>query len=541
MSRTIILCALILANLLSPVWAQQTPSQLELSTPHDAMWVHLYYLQHDTYDAGLSATAFTNADSTTREVWAIQLKQVLDGAGLYVHMNLLPQEEDYRDTVANKHFYTPFPAEMPEIFLVKTGDKWHYSDETTSAIPKLHRRVYPLGTHVLVNMFSQRSDKTFLGLSGWQYAGIGLLLLLSALLYWLLRALLRMVISRSTRVALSTLEDFPTHVKKIASVTSVALMVWLIKLLVPLLQLPVRASAFIQLTLRVTLTILVMLTVLRIVNLVADYLAGASARTDSRMDDQIVPLLKQILKIIVIGLAVIQVLRLLDFNVTALIAGVSIGGLALALAAQDTVKNFLGSVMIFTDRPFQIGDWVEGSGFAGSVVEVGFRSTRIKTSDTSVISVPNGNMANVSVTNKGVREYRLFASTLGLTYDTPPDLIEHFLTGIKKVIVRHPEVSNEDYYVFFTEMGASSLNVLVRAYMIAPTYTDELRIKESLHLAIMRWAEALGVQFAFPTTTLHIEDMPGQASLAPSYHTDEAFVEDRWNTFLERFEKDVSR
>ena len=118
--------------------------------------------------------------------------------------------------------------------------------------------------------------------------------------------------------------------------------------------------------------------------------------------------------------------------------------------------------------PFQIGDFVEGSDFVGTVVEVGFRSTRIKTSDTSIISVPNGNMANISVTNKGARQFRLFNTTLGLTYDTPPDLMEAFLQGVKDIMIKHPFVSNDDIYVRFVEFGASSLNIFVRAYMAVP-------------------------------------------------------------------------
>lgn len=522
------------------VSGQNNAQRLTMSTPHDAMWVHLYYLQSDHYDPGQSAEAFVDADSLTRVRWAIQLKQILDGEGLYVQMNLLPKESDYVDTVSQRAYYTPFPNELPQIYLQKTGNRWHYSDETTSVIPSLHKSVYPFGTDLLINLVPASDQKKFLGLELWQYLGIVILLLTGFLVYWAVSFLLRFIIRKLSGVQLTLVENFTGFVKKIASIGSILLVVWAIKVLTPLLQLPIKFSAFVQVSLRIVLTVLIVLLCLRIINLIKAYLTRISDQTASRMDDQIIPILNQIARIIVIVAGILQILRFLEFNITALIAGVSIGGLALALAAQDTVKNFLGSVMIFADRPFQIGDWIEGDGFMGTVVEVGFRSTRIKIPDTSVISVPNGNMANVSVVNKGVREFRLFNTNVGLTYDTPPALIEAYIDGIKKILIEHPEVSNESFYVYFTNMGSSSLDIFVRAYMVASTYDDELRIKQSLYLSILRWAEHLGVRFAFPSTTMYVEEFPGQISLMPTYQQSEEDVKKKWDRFYDDFKSRIA-
>lgn len=515
--------------------AQSNQAKLERTTPHDAIWVHLYFLQPDTYQPEQSAEAFIGSDSATRIEWAIKLKQIFDGEGLYVHMNQLPQEENYVDSITKKQYYTPFPEFLPEIYLEKTEGKWHYALETSRAIDPLHKRIYPMGTDQLVSLFSDRSGKKFLGLSGWQYLGILILLTFGSLFYLLISITLRFVIRKSSGIQLSSIEDFRDHVRKIASVISIWLLLWAIKLFVPLLQLPVKVSAFIQTSLRILITLSLVWLALRILNLLMAYFEGMAAKTESRMDEQLSPLLKQILKIIIIGIGILQVLNLLNFNVTALIAGVSIGGLALALAAQDTVKNFLGSFMIFTDQPFQIGDWVEGSGFAGTVVQVGFRSTRIRTPDTSIITVPNGSMANINVTNKGVRQYRLFQTKAGITYDTRPDVIEKFVAGIKEILIQHPEVADDDIYVYFTEMADFSLNIFIRAYMVAPTYLDELRIKESIQLAILRWAEALGVRFAFPSSTIHIEEMPGQKSLTPTHKLDQEAMDNVWKVYFEKY------
>jgi MscS family membrane protein len=520
---------------------QEVVKQLDLRTPHDAIWVHLFYLQPDQYHPELSALAFLEGDSLSRVRQAIKLKQILDGKGLYVHMNMLPQEVDYLDTVSQKHFYTPFPDQLPEIYLEKVNAKWYYAKSTSNAIPALHKKVYPLGTDIFLKYFSNQGQKRFLGISGWQFFGIFCLIILSGFLYIILSGIFRWLSKKLAGAKLKHVLNYDILNKKVTRVFTLLVVFWLIKLLVPLLQLPIKWASSIHLGLQIIITVFLMMFFLRLVTLLIAYMTLATEQTENKMDDQVMPIFDRLLKMLVVLAAVIQILRLLDVNVTALIAGVSIGGLALALAAQDTVKNLIGSVMIFTDRPFQIGDWVEGSGYAGSVVEVGFRSTRIKTPDTSIIAVPNGSMANASVVNKGVREFRLYNTTLGITYDTPPDYIEAFMDGIKKIIIEHPIISNEGYYVNFVELGASSLNIMVRAYIKTNAYDEELNIREELHLSIMRWAETLGIRFAFPSTTMFIEEIPGQMSLTPTFKHNPESIQKKWEDFHQDFVNRINK
>jgi len=531
MNQKLLLAVSFLLICCSFVIGQEAENRLKLSTPHDAIWVHLYYLQSEQYQPEISASAFVGDDLELRKKQAIRLKQVLDGKGLYVQMNLLPRETDYLDSVSNKPYYTPFPNELPEIYLEKIDSQWHYSAESAEEISDLYKAVYPMGTHRLVSLFSQIGKNEFLGVSFWQLVGLLILIGQSVLLYFVFAWILRRLINRLSN-SISYIEQYADHVQKMAKLSSLYFIVWIAKLFFPLLQFHAKVNSVVQVMLDILLTVILTLLALRAVKFFGSRLKYATSKTESRMDDQIVPLLLQILKIIVVLLSFLRILQLLNFNVTALIAGVSIGGLALALAAQDTVKNFLGSVMIFADKPFQIGDWVEGDGFVGTVVEVGFRSTRIRTSDTSIISVPNGNMANISVVNKGARKFRLYATTLGITYDSPADLIEFFMEGIKEIIQRHPEVAPEDQYVSFSDLGSSSLNIFVRCYMIAPTYADELRIKESLNLQMVRWAETAGVRFAFPTTTVFVEETPGLESLTPKHDLGKEKKKAQWERYF---------
>ena len=195
----------------------------------------------------------------------------------------------------------------------------------------------------------------------------------------------------------------------------------------------------------------------------------------------------------------------MNVNVTALIAGVSIGGLALALAAQDTVKNLIASALIFVDKPFQIGDYVIAGGQEGTIVEVGFRSTRIQQVDTSIITIPNGTIANMPITNLGVRQSRLFNIMIGVTYDTPPEKIEAYIGQLKELVLNHPRTKNEPFYVHLREMAGSSINIMFRCYIDTTAFPEELQIKEEIYLEIIRIAQQLGVNFAFPSQSIYIE------------------------------------
>ncbi len=240
-------------------------------------------------------------------------------------------------------------------------------------------------------------------------------------------------------------------------------------------------------------------------------------RTESTLDDQLVPLVRKILKTFVVIVGAIFILDNLEFDITGLIAGISIGGLAFALAAQDTIKNFFGSLMIFVDRPFQVGDWITSGDVDGTVEEVGFRSTRIRTFRNSLMYIPNGVITNQTIDNHGLRKYRRFFTHISLTYDTPPDLIQTFVDGLKKIVDLHPKTRKDFYEIHFNEMGASSLNVMFYIFFDVPTWSEELHARHEVLLSVVELAEELGVNFAFPTQTLHVETFPEKKGNSPEY------------------------
>ncbi|MCB0705326.1 MAG: mechanosensitive ion channel family protein [Saprospiraceae bacterium] len=499
-----------------------------LLNPQNTVWVHLYYLQANSYQPELAAQTITPqvADRDEAQQIAIQIKQVLDAKGLYVAIENIPLAANYMDSTQNENIYTPFPRELPAVYLKKENGKWYYSLETSQQIAKIHAGLFLFANDRLASFLPDWGKKNFLGLAIWQYIGLALLVCILALFHLILSRLLRPLVSRISR---SKMQPSLVDVKltqKIAKLLSYLVLFQVGRLLLPNLMLPIKWSQFLVVGIRIAAALLVMLILLRIVDVFMLYSKRFTESTSSRMDEQLIPIVKRLLQVVVVIGALIQILRLLEFNVTALIAGVSIGGLALALAAQDTVKNLIGSAMIFFDRPFQIGDWIEGSGFAGTVTEVGFRTTRLQQVDSSIISVPNGTIANIAVTNLGARVFRLMNIKIGIMYNTPPARIQLFLDGLRGLVIAHPKVMDTGYNIYLNEMADSSLNILFRAPIQVPDYSSELRVREEIYFGILELGEELNVSFAFPSRSLYIENPEAAESTATAAHL---------QTFLEKY------
>ncbi|MFQ5501485.1 MAG: mechanosensitive ion channel family protein, partial [Phycisphaerae bacterium] len=244
----------------------------------------------------------------------------------------------------------------------------------------------------------------------------------------------------------------------------------------------------------------------RVIDLIFGYLSILANRSASRFDVLLVPFGRKFLKVVVtVGGLIYFASRIYPDRLTALLGGLGLGGLAFALAAQDTIKNIFGSITVMLDRPFEIGDWVKIGEVEGTVESVGFRSTRIRTFYNSQVNVPNGKLIDAIVDNLGRRRFRRISCMLGLTYDTPPEKIDAFCEGVRELIRRHPYTRKDYYHVYLNAFGPHSLDVLLYCFHEAPDWSTELREKHRLFADILRLAERLGVEFAFPTQTLHVQ------------------------------------
>ncbi len=174
-------------------------------------------------------------------------------------------------------------------------------------------------------------------------------------------------------------------------------------------------------------------------------------------------------------------------------------------------------------------------GIEGTVEYVGIRSTRVRGVDTSIFQIPNSKVSEMEINNLGLRLYRRYQTELGIRYDTPPELIEAFVHGIRKIIIEHPDTRSESFNVEFTGFGDSALEIMVNVFFKKLDWGDEQSSRHRLHISIVKLAAALGVEFAFPSSTLMIEQMPGQESLAVKYNTDKKFIDSKIESVLEEF------
>ncbi len=214
--------------------------------------------------------------------------------------------------------------------------------------------------------------------------------------------------------------------------------------------------------------------------------------------------LKDLIKVVLVVVCVFAGLRFeFNINITALVASLGIGGLAVALAAQDTLANLLGSFVIYLDKPFQAGDLIEIEGISGRVEHVGFRSTRIRTLDKSLLTVPNKKMIDTALNNITLSDSRRVRFNLRLTYNSKPEQITGIIEEIKKHIEAHPQTSS-DYIVRFAEIDSSSLNILINYFVESNEFSVMVEVREQLNLEIMKVVEQYNCEFAYPTQTVHL-------------------------------------
>lgn len=488
-------------------WAK---GEVDMTSPRLAVETHLKFLQPDNFYPDSASQTFERS-GLTRKVLnqrAIWLKQIFDKEGKEVYTHLIPDNPDYINPVTGNHVYVVDSA-FQSVFLEKKRGLWKFSEVSVAQIPALHQAAYPYGTKYLLKYFSTNHSVVIFGIGGWKIIGLIFLLFLAVVVYkvgaYILKNYLK---SRWGRKLLSKFLLQPSILYAILQSVILLVVFYSMTLFVPVFQFPISIGKYLVLLSKALVPVFVTVLLYFMVDVLSQVLERKAEQTVSNLDDQLVPLFRKSLKAFVIIIGGVFVLQSLQFNVTALLAGISIGGLALALAAQDMLKNFFGSIMIFVDRPFQIGDWIISDKIDGSVEEVGFRSTRVRTFADSVVSVPNGKLADAAVDNFGHRRMRRYKTVLSVTYSTPPKLIEEFVEGLKNIIDTHPKTVKGNYHVYLTDFSSSSLDILFYVFFNSKDWANELKTKHEINLSILELAEELGVNFAFPTQTIHVDSLP---------------------------------
>ena len=253
---------------------------------------------------------------------------------------------------------------------------------------------------------------------------------------------------------------------------------------------------------------------LKVIDYVGLILFARAEKTENKMDDQLIPFIIEIAKILTYIFALFIIMgNVFDVNITALATGLGIGGIALAMASKESLENLLGSFTIFFDRPFTVGDMVTVGSVTGRVEKVGFRSTRIRTLDRSLVTVPNKKMIDAELDNLGMRPIRRVKFSVGLTYHTSIEQIKKIVADMQTMIDNHPRTTNaegkkskdKEGKVRFDEFGDSSLNIFVLYYVDSPKWADLIDVRQDVNYKIMEFVKKHNSDFAFPSTTVYLQ------------------------------------
>lgn len=243
----------------------------------------------------------------------------------------------------------------------------------------------------------------------------------------------------------------------------------------------------------------------RTTSIVSGLLQNLSEKTESELDDKIVPFVNKVLGIIVFVIGAMIIVQEWDFDITGIVTGLGLGGLAFALAAKDTLSNIFGLLMILTDKPFRIGDWIKTPQVEGTVEDIGFRSVKVRTFDQALVSVPNSIIASNTITNWSKMGKRRIKFTAGFTYSSTKDQIDAFTMKTERYLRNHDDIDQGTIFVKFSGFSDSSLDVFFYFFTKTTNWGEFLDVQHEVKLHIAQIAGSLNLSFAFPSQSIYME------------------------------------
>lgn len=393
--------------------------------------------------------------------------------------------------------------------------EWRFSRETLEGLQRLYDSVEPLprvtsgsavpppiSMELRALMPRSLRGQTVGGVEGWQWLGLLGVIFVGLVVDLIVRTLLRLIWAwRDRRVSIERDRELVKRAVRPFGLLAAASM-WM--LADEVLGLPPVPSLIIGVAVRVLMVLASVLAAFRVIDVGGALLEGRASRSRTRVDNLLIPLVRKTLKTFVVAFGVVWVAESFQIEILPLLTGLGIGGLAFAFAAKDTIENFFGSIAVILDRPFDVGDWVRIGEVEGDVESLGLRSTRIRTFDQSLVTVPNATLVRATVDNFGRRRYRRYRTLISLKYGTNPERIEAFCEGVRELIRLHPYTRKDSYQVWLNGLGAHSLDVLMVVFFQVPDWSTELRERHRFILDVIRVAGVVGVEFAFPTQTIEL-------------------------------------
>jgi MscS family membrane protein len=253
--------------------------------------------------------------------------------------------------------------------------------------------------------------------------------------------------------------------------------------------------------------------IFRLLYNVADEIKGIfshfSKKLDTSIGQDIENFLRKTLKFLIVVFGIMTMLQEWGVNIVGFVASLGIGGLALALAAKDTAANLFGTLVLFLDRPFKIGDWIDTGSAEGVVEDIGFRSTKVRTFAKSITTVPNATLANASINNWSRMNKRRIKMRLGLVYSTTKEQMENILKDIKTMLQNHPHVHQDQILINFDQMQDSALSIFCYFFTTTTKWDEYLNVREDVNLKLMDIVYSHKSDFAFPSQSIYVEKVVG--------------------------------
>lgn len=482
------------------------------ASPRAAMRAYLEACRASDYERAARFLDLSSIPSAQRAeegpTLARHLKVVLDQV-VWIDLELLSEEADGQidDSQPNRDRVAEVKSKKGSVYLYLQRTpggagvpSWRFSTSTVAHIPALYDE---FGFGVLAEILPRNLiEVRFLEVSLWQWIGILILVLLATFGSWIavraLYAALKPVVARTD----SSLDDRMLDLTVGPVRFLIGLLLFSLGLLVLRLALPVHE--FLQGLQKGLGVVAFAWLFMRLVDVLAGVLRARLQNVGKQSALTVLPLGEKAIKVAVVGLAALMMLQNLGFNITGVLAGLGVGGLAVALAAQKTVENLFGGVSLIMDQPVRVGDFCRYGDKVGTVEDVGLRSTKIRSLDRTVVTIPNADFAYLPLENFARRDKIRFATKLGLRYETSPDQLRLVLAEIRKLFLSHPRVDPQPARVRFVGYGDFSLDIELFAFVTSTDINEYLGIQEDLLLGIMDIVNASGTGFAFPSSTTYL-------------------------------------
>lgn len=386
----------------------------------------------------------------------------------------------------------------------ETGPEWHFSTATVSRIDAWYESLPDRG----LREFFHDNGLDFMLRAGpfeirwWQWIALPVLLLVSWGIGRLIRAVASPIVGRLAARTSTTWDD--RLLESIGPPLTLAFALLVFAMGAVALQLNRSGFEHTGALLRAGFAFTLFWGLWRSTGVIVAFMMGRPWAAANPSALHLLTIGANVLRGLFAGLGLISIIAALGYPVGTVLAGLGIGGLALAFGAQKTVENIFGSIALAIDQPIRVGDFVRVQDFVGTVEDVGLRSTRFRTLDRTIVSIPNGQLADQRLESFQVRDRMRLATTIGVTYDTTQAQMQQILEGFERVLRAHPKIWPDAMVVRFGAFGASSLDIEIMAWFEVPTWADFQLCRQQVLLEFMGVVEAAGSSFAFPTQTVHL-------------------------------------